>query len=372
MIRLLLKFAEAAVLWVTYEAPRILWAHLTPGLRTKSHITETIVGNDAPLKSKVAVIVLFPENGIANDLVSLTRALTDADCSVVLVSNKALTPQSMERLAGAYHTLHIRTNVGRDFGAYKDAVVRLLDHPGLERLVLLNDSCHYIADNIAGFVAGLLGPQDMIGSHENFDPPYHLGSFALSFSGKVVRSPSFRHYWTDYLPVNTRRWAILRGEMGVSRAAILTGCKPHVIYSPERLYEALLAAPQKDVEDALTLLPRSSASRTAMDIAMRANLASERAAGLAGFTKTRLVEAIVHAVCQGSQVHTGAFLYARFLGSPLVKKDLLFRGVYNADQLYMASLRVPLSNDILEAYRTRSSSPRGGWFTRRLRARGLV
>ena len=79
MITRLLRLAEAAALWTTNEAPRLLWAKLTPGLQSKSHVVETIVADSGPLKPRVAVIVLFPENGIPDDIVSLCRALTEAD-----------------------------------------------------------------------------------------------------------------------------------------------------------------------------------------------------------------------------------------------------------------------------------------------------
>lgn len=372
MLRRLYNLAEAAVLWTTHEAPRLLAARLTPRLRTKSHVVSTVSAHGSPYSSRIAVLVLFPEHEIADDIVALTRTLTDAGCSVVLVANRPLSPQDLGRLDGTYHTLHVRRNVGRDFGAYKDAIVPLLDEPSLERLIVLNDSCHYLEGNLKGFVEELLGPQDLIGSHENFDPPYHLGSFALSFSGRVVRSASFRNFWINYLPVSTRRWAILRGEMGVTRATVLAGYRPHVIYSSDRLYKALLTAPQGEVEDALALLPRGPARTAATDLVMRANFSPDKTAGLATFTKARLIESIMHAVTQGSQVHHGAFLFARFLGSPLIKKDLLLRGVFSPDQLYLASLRVPLPEVVMAAARARASTPRGSWLTRRLRARGLI
>ena len=80
----------------------------------------------------------------------------------------------------------------------------------------------------------------------------------------------------------------------------------------------------------------------------------------------------MQAVTLHSQVHSGGFLYARFLGSPLIKKDLLLRGVFSADQLYLASLRVPLPEVVMATARARASTPRGSWFTRRLLARGLI
>jgi hypothetical protein len=371
MIRRLLGLAEAALLWMIYEVPRVLLAKLTPGLRQKSHIIETIIADETPRKARVAIIVLFPEGGIPDDIVSLARALTDADCSVVLMANRPLAPEALARLDGLFHTLHVRKNVGRDFGAYKDAVRSVINHEPLERLILLNDSCHYLSDKVPGLVGGLLGPDDMIGAHENFDPPYHLGSFALSFSAAVVRSRSFRDFWNSYLPVNTRRWSILKGEMGISRAVISAGFKPHVIYPADRLYQALMTATPSAVEDAVALLPRGAASLAALEVAMNANLAAEKA-GSIEFTRTRLVEAIMRAVTQGSQVHTGAFLYSLFLGAPLIKKDLVFRQVFTADQLYLASLRVPLTREIVASTRARHSIPRGSLFTRRLRARGLV
>lgn len=371
MLQRLARFLEAAILWLSYEAPRVAKAKLTPGLREKSQIISRSSAGSQTGEAGVAVVALFPDPGVTSDLVELCRVLTAARYRVLLVANRPIAASDAERLRPYHDTFYLRRNVGRDFGGYKDVILSLFEEKAdLKRLILLNDSCHYIKQNLATFVEALSQDDDLIGATENFDPPYHLGSFALSFSGRVFASAAFQSFWKDYLPVSTRRWSIVRGEMGLSYALLKAGFAPKVIYNADLLANALEQAGWGDLNDGLFLLPRGELSRQAQKLAVQASRKDNPE--LRTLARRQIIDIMTRIASSGSQVHSGGLLYIKFLASPLVKKDVVFRGVLAPDIMYSASRRLGLDDEVVATIRRKQAAPPGGIYARRLRGRGLI
>ena len=57
---------------------------------------------------------------------------------------------------------------------------------------------------------------------------------------------------------------------------------------------------------------------------------------------------LMESVVTGSQIHTGGFLYRRFLGAPLIKRDLLFRSQYHAHEIEMLLNEVGAEDHVAE------------------------
>ena len=56
-------------------------------------------------------------------------------------------------------------------------------------------------------------------------------------------------------------------------------------------------------------------------------------AELTAFTQPELVDQFCRLVAVRSQIHTGAFLYQRFMGCPLMKRDLLYRLQFSLEEI---------------------------------------
>jgi hypothetical protein len=52
--------------------------------------------------------------------------------------------------------------------------------------------------------------------------------------------------------------------------------------------------------------------------------------------KSACVDELVSRIGQRSQIHTGGFLYRKYLGCPIMKRDLLYRGQFSADEIEQA------------------------------------
>ena len=120
-------------------------------------------------------------------------------------------------------------------GAYKDAVAHLGGEP-VRRLLFLNDSIYYFAAGLPALFERLFSSQaDLCASHENVQFSAHLQSFCLSVCGSLVRGDIFRRFWTRYVPVQSRRWAIHKGEVGLSAALLPAAREVEVLYRAEEI-----------------------------------------------------------------------------------------------------------------------------------------
>ncbi|MBE9489856.1 MAG: hypothetical protein IMY67_06145, partial [Bacteroidetes bacterium] len=74
---------------------------------------------------------------------------------------------------------------------------------------------------------------EVLGSTENFERSYHLGSFCISISCQILQNKKLKSYWRKYKLTDIRPVVIRRGEMGLTKA--LKKC-----ISSDLNYQALL------------------------------------------------------------------------------------------------------------------------------------
>ncbi len=79
-----------------------------------------------------------------------------------------------------------RRNKGLDFGAYKDAVLKLMqDEASISRLLILNDSVYVVRDGLDKLLEELLSDEyPVVAAYENWELHYHFQSFCLALSGQ--------------------------------------------------------------------------------------------------------------------------------------------------------------------------------------------
>jgi hypothetical protein len=230
---------------------------------------------------------------------------------------------------------------GRDFGGYKDAISILLAQFGTpERLIIANDSIFYLRDGLADLIAGLDGPEDFVGASEVFDHHYHVGSYLLSFGRRAIELDAFRKFWMRYKPVTTRRWAILKGEGRLTGMLIKAGFKPKVLYKAEDLREHLAVTSPEAFSERVSLLPgpwRRNFAAAFEDV--RQQLQAADAGREPGAIDT--ASPIIAAVVASNQMHTGGFLFHRFMGLSIIKRDIVFRGLYQLEEVHRALAHLP-------------------------------
>lgn len=320
-----------------------------------------------PASEVYAIVVKYVRFGLGTDFLGLLDSLAAASVNAVVVCNDTPSEEMLAELRARAHRILIRPNIGRDFGAYRAASLRLLgEDRQISRVVYLNDSLIYLpGPDLDGLVERLAhGAYDVIGASENHAFGHHVGSFALSLSGQAFRNDKVRAFWQGYQPFDVRPHAIRKGELQLTRVLKGEGYKIDVIYRADHLSARLGQMSFADLLGQLRYMPDPFQSEQQTDtldnIATLAGLFASDTGGatidapqlqgqlptiprhLLGnahdrpddeLVKTKLVDAIMQAVCDGSQIHLGFGLFHRLFGCPLVKKDLLQRNMFTERQM---------------------------------------
>ena len=224
-----------------------------------------------PDLSRAAIVAWLPDRDALFSLTNLLTALRTSKFSIVLVANRAPEQEALRQLRGLYDQFLLRTGEGRDFGAFKCGFEWLQassDYSALDVLLFANDSLYYSATGIARDVKDMLdAEEDWACLFESLPPAYHAQSFFQVFRRPVLSSEAFSRFWNEYVPRSTRRHAIKKGELGLSRALLTAGFHPFAVYSSSRIgYEVAEALAERwnDAElhevlnlTALDLFPQS-------------------------------------------------------------------------------------------------------------------
>lgn len=342
--------------------------------------------------NEFAIVVCYSRFGAAADLVDLLRALRRRRVNAIVVCNGFPKPDALDVLRSEAHRVLVRRNVGRDFGAYRAATLLLADE-GLaaSRMLYFNDSVIYIAgaelDDMVRRMVEHTYP--VVGTFENHEFEHHIGSYVFSVSGEVFRDPKMLAFWRRYRPYDIRPHAIHEGEIAMSRQLKKRGYAMDAIYSVDRLGEQLH---KLDAGQLLTLVKyMTPAWRSAfLERTLKGSLGGGRQLGWAfvderqlsregghipgtstqgpvptlgsltsapgtprGYHPTTvaaarrellrwtLVEGMLAEVSAHSQAHVGFGLFHSLMGAPIVKKDLLQRGLWSENDCLLILDDVP-------------------------------
>lgn len=141
--------------------------------------------------------------------------------------------------------LIVRKNVGRDFGAWKDAISILKQKSLLvncSQLYLVNDSLILISNHLNNerFHSEFINDtqSDVIGLTECWQGAYHLQSYFIKFNKSVIDSEVFHEFWNSYYLINSRQYSIENGEILLSQILLKSGYRLKALYSISELSRA--------------------------------------------------------------------------------------------------------------------------------------
>ncbi|MBB2171163.1 rhamnan synthesis F family protein [Gluconacetobacter asukensis] len=264
------------------------------------------------LPSDIYCIFVYYElaEDVSDSVKRVILELRRHDVNIILACNHEMTITQKEFFIENCSAIIFRGNQGFDFGAYKDAI-QYLDRP-VSRLIIMNDSVFFSSHGLKEMIQRLLGPEDVIAAYENWSGTehHHLQSFCLSVSGHVFNARSFRQFWNTYIPVNNRVYAIEHGEKKLSQAILNAARDTHVIYSVSALYKKLKDK-KLPLREEPFLLPRP----------WRDRIFETDHTEPYDYIATKTVELINIT----SPIHAGAYYFPSALGSPLFKKDIVYR-----------------------------------------------
>jgi hypothetical protein len=298
-----------------FHHPKIASAFLRRVSGKNSFITSSVEGSRRFENGKFAIFLIWQPQQLPWYVQNALDAFAEAQINVVVVANHPLDEVVKAELSSQSRWVLTRDNTGFDLGGFQDATHFVRERFEVERLIYLNDSVYFFREGSTEMMRRLsTSTADICSAFENWEIFYHVQSFCFSVSRHVLDSPAVVRFWRDYLPVNSRRWAIQKGEIELSKAMVPGSKEIEIIYSPNDIHDYLIEMPVKDLISVGKELP--------MAIRM----------GRGDTNDTHNVEIqgeILRRVALRSQIHTGGFLYRRFLRCPLLKKDLVYRLQYS-------------------------------------------
>jgi hypothetical protein len=204
--------------------------------RTKAEFGECIQAGT--LNSKVAIIAGYPtgEKSYAVSMQRLVLGLLESDSSIVCVFNNKPSEELMVTLSDPRITIFIRKNSGRDFACYQAGIhylVSLGSFNSLTELILVNDTLYWFENSEN--VIQRLRKHEWSCLYLNLEKHTHAQSFLLRFDNKVINSSAFQSFWAQYLPLNSKRHLIHRGEIALTTELLSGGFNVFSIVNPELL-----------------------------------------------------------------------------------------------------------------------------------------
>lgn len=167
----------------------------------------------------ILLMALYQKGRLRPDCLRLLEAAKRAGCYVVAVNTlKLRDPDQLRDCVDCYIE---KFNFGRDFSSYQTGFLHIFDqrwHRNCPRVLMLNDSIFFARDKVDSFLSDMISADtEVLGSTENYEIEYHLGSFCISIGNYVLNSEKFQTYWRKYRLSDVRPMVIYRGEMQLSK-----------------------------------------------------------------------------------------------------------------------------------------------------------
>lgn len=404
--RWFVRRVEVAIIVPLAEGVMRAWYHLDPKVYSKElRIKKVTDGERLKPSKKYAIFVLYTKEAVPSFVETMLRVLRSSDFNLVIVSNNDLSDAIRQTLCGYACLIIERANLGRDFGAYKDGILHVIENLGeVDRLIIFNDSMFFFESGISDLLVRLDHAGDFVGITEVLEHHYHVQSYMLSFGAAVLSSPWFLRFWRKYRPISTRRWSIHKGEVLLTRRLTKAGFRPHVLFQASELAAALKMCTVRQVVEALRLLPRPfreamysefddvigdkkerevsikerqlsietisqgihipGAEHTLIvpeyetGIVARLRAVAREARAMEDVRLDILISKLVEMIAERNQSHVGGFLFMKHLGLPLIKRDLVYREVYSLEEVdrILRELNEPLREDVLSDLRRGGSA----------------
>ncbi len=218
-------------------------------------VKEDIYKGNCILTDRICIFAGYLPLGRVNDLlINYLQNIKDANYSIVLVLNGKVSEDSLKLLKPLCVEIVARPNMGRDFGAYKYGIT---SHEAAikksSRLLLVNDTCCLVRNIAHIFKEMEVVKCDWWGVSELYHATvfssinYHLASYFLEFKETVLSSEGFWRYWHDYKPKNSKKHAVLKGEIQFSKKLSKMGFNYGCYSNDEHLYKMAINSDLKEL-----------------------------------------------------------------------------------------------------------------------------
>jgi hypothetical protein len=203
-------------------------------LRGRRHTLRMWPEGPVKLGPSVALFCHFDRRQqLAEHLISYLRELHSLGFSVVFITNSGhLSQESLTALQPLCSAVMLRRNVGYDFGAICEALDRLeLPRLETEQLLIANDSVYGPMAPITDLMARVnFNEADLWGATDSWQHRYHLQSYFLVAGRRAITSTAWEKFWRGVRQVSSKRWVIVRYEIGLTQALLSVGLRCRALW----------------------------------------------------------------------------------------------------------------------------------------------
>ena len=194
---------------------------------------------EIPLGPKVCIFAHWDGAGDVRDhVMHHLRSLAAAGLSVVFITNAGrLRPAVAEALKLVCAGVIIRRNVGYDFGAWREGIEQAaLPRANTTLVAIANDSVYGPLRSLTELYSEIdFESADVWGCTDSWQSRYHLQSYCMAFSPRVVASDVWRTFWTRVTPTWSKAWLVRLYEIGLTQQLLKAGFTCRAIWPYQQL-----------------------------------------------------------------------------------------------------------------------------------------
>lgn len=211
-------------------------------------LSHNLILNLLVLSDYTCLFAHYNSNGTVNGSVyRLLRALGQLPCHLVFITNSSLGEVDREQVNRCAEsvTIVVRENLGNDFGAWQEVLVKHSIDIKTRYLILANDSVFgplYDFRQLFLEMAQKHPDADYWGITDSFEGEWHIQSYFIVLSSAVFLSEAFQDFWKIEFNQLPKIEIIKRGEIGLSSALKKAGFKGAVL-APSVAVDAASANP---------------------------------------------------------------------------------------------------------------------------------
>lgn len=299
---------------------------------------------------KYCIYSIYSPNGIQIDHKLTIKNLNALEINIICIYvGKSNDKKSLQYLEDNTFITIIRKNIGRDFGAYKDGLLELINVQSrtkdLKKLIFLNDSCFIRSNGVQEMFDKLIDDSyDVCAAFENFQYKYHLQSFCLSVSGSVFFHAKFLNFWKYYIPFSSRPHSINSGEKGLTHCIMKITQRINVIFPVDLLYKNFSLRSEGNIlnNSDILLIPTDfrnillkDFSEQLSDILLVRTTTEKHIENFNDYKFRMRDYLLTSKFANLNSVHYLGPIYSKYFICPIIKKDIYFRHVYS--NLYEAN-----------------------------------
>lgn len=191
--------------------------------------TADVETGKVPLRTKVAIYLLYQPGGIAPSTLTACRHLLAKGYAPLIVSNAPLSRADRDQLNGVAWKTLVRPNYGYDFGGYRDGILALEDWGIVpDNLIIMNDSIWFpiasdesLIDRMEALEGDLIGAVTHLSMRRrrfSTKREAFIESYLYLVKQSTFQHPAFKRFWRRFRVSSIKYNAVYRGERGFSHA----------------------------------------------------------------------------------------------------------------------------------------------------------